>query len=118
MNECGPAWYTSRMPLITLEALPVREIFPGVRARLVHTDRVTHSWVVLDEGAAFPTHQHPHEQVVSVLEGQLDILVDGERVELTAGQVYVIPPDAPHSGRAVTACRVLDTFAPVREDYR
>ena len=106
------------MPLITLETLPVREIFPGVRARLVHTDRVTHSWVVLDQDATFPDHQHPHEQVVSVLEGQLDMVVNGEPVVLTAGQVYVIPPHAPHSGRAVTACRVLDTFAPVREDYK
>jgi quercetin dioxygenase-like cupin family protein len=106
------------MPLITLETLPVREIFPGVRARLVHTERVTLSWVVLDEGATFPDHHHPHEQVVSVLEGQLNLVVNGERVALTAGQAYVIPPHAPHSGRAVTKCRVLDTFAPTREDYK
>lgn len=106
------------MPLITLDALPIREIFPGLRARLVHTDRVTHSWVDLDEGATFPDHHHPHEQIVSILEGELEIVVDGERSVLTPGQVFVIPPHAPHSGRALTACRVLDAFAPVREDYR
>lgn len=106
------------MPLITVAALPVREIFPGIRARVVHTERVSHSWVELDEGAAFPEHHHPHEQVVSVLEGRLEIVVDGQRHELEPGVVFVIPPHAPHAGRALTACRVLDAFAPVREEYR
>jgi hypothetical protein len=30
----------------------------------------------------------------------------------------VIPPNAKHSGRGITACKVLDAFAPVRDDYR
>jgi quercetin dioxygenase-like cupin family protein len=106
------------MPIVTLSSLPVREIFPGIRARLIHTDRVTHSWVELDEGATFPDHHHPHEQIVSVLDGTLDIVVGGTAHVLAAGQVCVIPSDVPHQGRARTACRVLDTFAPVREDYK
>jgi quercetin dioxygenase-like cupin family protein len=106
------------MPLVTLSALPVREIFPGIRARLVHTDRVTHSWVDLDEGATFPEHHHPHEQIVSVLEGTLELVTGGQAHQLTAGTVFVIPPNAPHAGRALTRCRVLDTFAPTRDDYR
>ncbi|MFA5910495.1 MAG: cupin domain-containing protein [Vicinamibacterales bacterium] len=106
------------MPLMTLNALPMREIFPGLRARLIHTDRQTHSWVEVDAGAAFPEHQHPHEQIVSVLEGELELVVDGIAHRLTPGMVFVIPPDARHSGRGITACRVLDAFAPARDDYR
>ena len=106
------------MPLIALDALPVREIFPGFRARLIHTDRVSHSWVEIEPGAAFPEHQHPHEQIVSVLEGTLELTVAGTTHLLTPGQVFVIPPDAPHSGRALSGCRVLDTFAPTRQEYR
>jgi len=106
------------MPLIALDTLPVREIFPGLRARLVHTGRVTHSWVDVDEGASFPEHHHPHEQIVSVIDGELEITVDGDTHVLTRGMVFVIPPHVPHAGRALTACRVLDAFAPVRDDYR
>jgi quercetin dioxygenase-like cupin family protein len=106
------------MPLIQIDRLPVREIFPGVRARLIHSDRVSHSWVELDHGATFPEHQHPHEQIVSMLEGDLELVVDGVTHHLTPGQVFVIAPGARHSGRALTACRVLDAFAPVREDYK
>ena len=106
------------MPLVQLDQLSVREIFPGLRARLIHSDFVTHSWVEVDEGATFPEHHHPHEQIVSVLSGELELVVEGVTNRLTPGLVYVIPPHARHSGRGVTACRVLDAFAPVREDYK
>jgi quercetin dioxygenase-like cupin family protein len=106
------------MPLHELESLPVKEIFPGLRARLVHTDRVTHSWVEVDEGASFPEHRHPQEQIVNVLEGTLELTVNGTRHKLTRGQVFVSPPDVPHFGRGLTRCLVLDTFAPTRDDYR
>jgi quercetin dioxygenase-like cupin family protein len=106
------------MPLIQIDQLPVREIFPGLRARLIHSDRVSHSWVEIDPGATFPEHQHPHEQIVSLLEGNLELVVDGVAHRLVPGQVFVIPPEARHSGRALTTCRVLDAFAPVRDDYK
>jgi quercetin dioxygenase-like cupin family protein len=106
------------MARLTLHSIGVREIFPGLRARIVHTARTSQSWVEIDEGATFPEHHHPHEQVVNVLEGVLELTVGGEVSRLEPGDIFVIPPDAPHSGRALTACRVLDVFAPVREDYR
>jgi len=106
------------MSQIAIDRLPVKEIFPGIRARLVHSARTTQSWVELDAGAEFREHQHPHEQTVNVLEGTLELMVGGERLVLSAGQSYVIPPDVPHSGQAKTPCRVLDVFAPVRDDYR
>lgn len=106
------------MPRIALDSVPAREIFPGYVARIVHSGRTSHSWVDVAAGASFPEHQHPHEQVVNVLEGELELTCEGQRHRLTAGVVYVIPPNVPHAGRAVTTCRVLDVFAPVREDYR
>jgi quercetin dioxygenase-like cupin family protein len=104
--------------LVTLSDLAVQEIFPGFRARVVHSARTSQSWVDIDSGATFPEHQHPHEQVVNVLSGELELNVDGTTHRLSAGVSYVIPPDTPHSGRAITDCRVLDVFAPVREEYR
>ena len=106
------------MPQLTIRSIGIREIFPGLRARIVHSARTSQSWVEIDEGATFPEHHHPHEQVVNVLEGTLELNVNGQVSRLEPGDVFIIPPNVPHSGRAVTACRVLDVFAPVREDYR
>lgn len=103
---------------LMLSSLPMREIFPGFRARIVHTERTSQSWVEIDAGASFPEHAHLHEQVVNVLEGDLELTIDGVVHRLTPGVVYVIPPHVPHAGRAITACRVLDVFAPARDDYR
>jgi quercetin dioxygenase-like cupin family protein len=106
------------MNVVALTDLSSREIFPGFRARVVHSARVSESWVEADAGAGFPEHQHPHEQIVNVLDGELEITVGGVTHRLTAGQVLVIAPDVAHSGRAITACRVLDVFAPTRDEYR
>ena len=106
------------MPLVKLDQIPVRQIFPGLRARLIHSDRVSHSWVDVDAGATFPEHQHPHEQIVSVLSGELELVVEGVTHTLKPGVVFVIPPNVKHAGGSKTGARVLDAFAPVREDYR
>ena len=87
------------MPSIAVASLPVRELFPGLRARLVHTDRQTHSWVEVDASAAFPEHQHPHEQIVSVIDGELELVVDGTVHRLTPGVVFVTAFDE-HALRA------------------
>jgi quercetin dioxygenase-like cupin family protein len=61
---------------------------------------------------------HATDELVMLVEGELELTCDGTTYRLTPGRVLVIPPNAPHSGRALTACRVLDVFAPVRDDYR
>lgn len=106
------------MPLYTFATIPTWELFPGFDARLVHTPRLTHSYVTITAGATFPEHHHPHEQTVTVLDGELELVAGGETVRLTPGTIYVIPANVPHSGRALSACRVLDTFVPGREDLK
>lgn len=106
------------MSLHHLASLPVRQLFPGFNARLVHTPRVTQSFVECDAGASFPEHQHPHEQTVIVLEGELELYVGGETHRLTPGTAYAIPGHTPHAGRALVASRVLDVFSPPRDDLK
>lgn len=98
--------------------LPLREVIPGFRGRFIHSERMTFALWDFTRGAVLPLHRHPHEQVVHVLEGELEITLAGVRHHLTAGTVLVIPPDAPHEGRMLTDARVMDVFSPVREDYR
>ena len=46
------------------------------------------------------------------------LTVAGDTYRLESGSVVLIPPHAPHSGKSVTACRILDVFHPVREDLK
>lgn len=101
-----------------LKDIQEREIVPGYRARFVHTDHMTLAYWDVDPGSALPEHSHPHEQIANVLEGQFELTVAGESRILEPGQVALIPSDVTHSGRAITACRLLDAFHPARDDYR
>ena len=93
-------------------------VIPGFRARFLHSERMTLVRWHLDAGAELPEHKHEHEQVVQVDDGELELIVDGSRVLLKAGDVLVIPSNAIHSGTALTDLRLTDAFCPVREDYR
>ncbi len=53
-----------------------------------------------------------------MIEGEFELTIDGQPEILTSGDYRVIPPDAVHSGRSITACRIIDVFSPVRDDYR
>lgn len=97
--------------------VPPREIAPGFQGRYLHSDQITQGRVDIDPEAVLPAHSHPHEQWTTVLSGQLELTVAGVSRVLQPGQVLYVPPHALHSGRALTACQVLDVFHPVRREY-
>jgi quercetin dioxygenase-like cupin family protein len=101
-----------------LKSIAEKEIVPGYRARFIHGDNLTLAYWDVDPGAELPGHSHPHEQVANVLEGKLELTVDGETRVLEPGQVAVIPSNILHGGKAITACRLLDVFYPTRDDYK
>ena len=55
-------------------------------------------------GASFPSHRHPGEEIIYVLEGTLEYQVEGQPpVTLEAGDVLFVPAGAFHSARNVGA---------------
>ena len=106
------------MPFLDFAALPVRELAPGFRARLLHTAQMTVARVDVAAGAVLPEHAHPHEQITTLLAGDFELTVGGETRRLAPGAVVVIPGGVSHGARAFSDCQVLDVFQPPREDYQ
>ncbi len=106
------------MPVAILAALPAKNIFPGIAGRYAHTDRLTIGEVELAAGSVVPVHQHPHDQLTYLLTGRAECTAGGETQALEPGMCALIPGGTPHTVRALTACRVLDVFTPVRDDFR
>ena len=98
--------------------LPVRELFPGFHFQLIHTATNTYSFVTVDAGSTLPIHQHMHQQSSFVLEGQFEMTVGGQTSIMEPGSFTLIPANIPHGGTAITHCKLLDIFSPVREEYR
>jgi quercetin dioxygenase-like cupin family protein len=105
------------MPFLNVRQLEKSEPVEGYHLRFVHCDTMTVAFWEIDAGAVMPEHSHPHEQVAIVTEGEFELMVDGESRTVRPGDVVVIPSDVPHSGRAVTRCRITDAFHPRRDDF-
>ena len=104
--------------MIQLSDIPQREIMEGFKGQFVHAEGVTLAYWDVDAGASLPTHAHFHEQITTVVEGRFELTIGDTTNVYEAGLVAVIPSNVPHSGKALTACKLLDVFSPVREDYR
>lgn len=101
-----------------LDHLPEREIWPGFHGKLIHTDHMTFAYWRIDQGAQIHKHAHHHEQVVNMLEGEFELIVDGQSTVCRPGDIIVIPSNVPHEGTAISNCKILDVFSPSREDYK
>ena len=104
--------------LYHLDELMEDEPVTGYRARFVHSEHMTFAFWDIKKGHEVPEHTHPHEQVIKMLEGKLELRIEGRKEILEKGMVMVIPGMVPHSAFSHTDCKAIDTFYPVREDYK
>ena len=105
------------MPFIDFNAKKRLKIWEGITGVFAHSDISTFGYVTLEKGIRAPEHNHVHEQWTHVLSGELEFTLDGEIRLLTPGMSVYIPSNSPHSAYAITECKVLDCFSPVREDF-
>lgn len=105
------------MKLIETNQLESKSLIPGFEVKFVHSDKITIAFWVIKAGSFLPKHSHFHEQVSQVTAGKFQLTVENEVYELSKGSVAVIPPNVDHSGVAITDCKIMDIFSPVREDY-
>src|SRR5438105_191150 len=95
-------------------------LMEGIRARPVHGDQITLAIVELSPGIRMPEHRHPNEQVGVVLRGEFTFTVGGETQVRRPGDMWVIPPDVPHTVEATAtgahvavATAAVDAHIPV-----
>ena len=101
-----------------IENLPLKAIAKGVTGRYIHSSNITMGFVYLEAGAIIPAHQHINEQITFVEQGILEISFNNNTYILNSGDFVIIPTNIVHQGKAITACKVLDTFYPLREDLK
>ena len=103
---------------IDWDALPVRELYPGVLARMVANERLMLARVVVPAGTAVPAHAHTHEQAGWIAEGSARFTIGDESRELGVGDHYLIPSGVPHGVvPGPNGLVAIDVFSPPREDF-
>jgi quercetin dioxygenase-like cupin family protein len=104
------------MPIVDTEGLPVVERLPGWHGRYFHSSQMTFAHYEFAGGASVHEHFHPQEEVYEVLEGELQITIDGTVHVARPGLVVIVPGNARHSLRAVTDGRAIIVDSPRRPD--
>jgi quercetin dioxygenase-like cupin family protein len=102
---------------VVWDSLPLETLSEGVARRFVCGERITVAQFELKKGSLVPEHSHDNEQISYVLEGTLRFALDGRPLDVSAGEMLVIPPNVLHSAEALVDCRALDIFSPVRQDW-
>jgi quercetin dioxygenase-like cupin family protein len=95
-----------------------RKLIEGIKGKYIHTENNTIGLVNIEKGALLPAHSHFHEQITQVISGKLQMTIDGQTQILESDSITLIPSNTTHSAFALTDCVVIDTFYPVREDYK
>jgi len=101
-----------------LNDIEQKELVPGFKVRFIHSENMTFAYWDIKKGSLLPDHSHPHEQVVTMMEGKFELTVENEIKLIQNGDVVVIPSNATHSGKAITNSKILDVFYPIRKDYQ
>jgi quercetin dioxygenase-like cupin family protein len=106
----GPGRY------VTVSDIEAVEFLPGLEFRPVLGDNVMTNFVTFAPHTVAPLHVHEEEQVVIVLDGELEFIIDGKTKLMRPGDVAVIPSWVPHGARTLdTGCTEVDVFTPPRK---
>ena len=111
-------YHQNQMPQFQLSSITPKEIAKGYTARFIHTEHMTFSYLDVKAGSTIAEHSHPNEQVCHIFEGTFQLTVNGEEIIFKPGTVITIPPNVKHAGLAITDCKLMDVFYPVRDDYK
>src|SRR6201998_3369533 len=95
------------MAFIDTLNLPVFERLPGWRGRYFDSASMTFGHYEFEAGASIHEHFHPQEEVWQVIEGELEITIDGVTRRSGPGSVGIVPPDTLHSIKAISDGRAI-----------
>jgi quercetin dioxygenase-like cupin family protein len=95
----GKVFHSSQIPYKGDETKKARRFFYG----LEHTGFALecHETVLGPGVETHPPHSHPHEEIIIVIEGTIEVSLDGKAETVEAGSVIHYEPNKPHNLRNV-----------------
>ncbi len=84
---------------------------------IFHSANMTFAHYDFKRGASIHEHFHPQEEVYEVIEGELELTLEGATQIVRAGLVAIVPSNAPHSLKALTDGRAIIVDYPLRREF-
>jgi quercetin dioxygenase-like cupin family protein len=103
------------MPFVDTNALKVIERRPGWHGRFFDSENMSFAYYTFEKGSSIHRHNHDQEEVWHIIEGELEIIIDGVKAVGGPGYAGIVPPNAKHEVRALSDGRVIIVDYPLRE---
>ncbi len=111
VDQASPAF-------VMAESTPKEDLGDGITRQILgYGPEIMIVRVWFDKGAVGQVHSHRHSQSSYVESGSFEVLVDGERRVLKAGDCFYIAPHLDHGAVCLEPGVLIDTFSPAREDF-
>jgi quercetin dioxygenase-like cupin family protein len=117
MNENAAETLDSKRRAAAAEILPAETVVlidmlgyqPGavVSRTIVSRTTGTITLFAFDEGQGLSEHTAPFGALVDVLEGKSEVVIAGQRFQLSDGQAILLPANEPHAVQAVSRFKML-----------
>ena len=105
-------------PFRTWNGVEAFEFRDGVRLRAIGGEQVLLCRVSYEPGKRVPLHAHEAtEQVMVILDGSVDMVIEGEWRTLRAGDVVVVNRGLEHELHSVGGVTFFEALAPVPRDH-
>ncbi|HXQ98667.1 MAG TPA: cupin domain-containing protein [Candidatus Limnocylindrales bacterium] len=105
------------MPVVDTSSLKIVERLPGWKGRYFHSINMTFAHYDFASGASIHEHFHPQEEVYEVIEGELELTIDGVAHLARPGLVAIVPSGVRHSVKALTDGRAIIVDYPARPEF-
>jgi len=101
-----------------IDDLPFEEVGEGIKRKiLAYNENLMAVQGFFEKGAVGTVHDHPHEQITYVIEGEFEIVIGNEKRIVKAGDSMYKQPHIPHGPVCLKAGKLLDIFTPHRADF-
>ncbi len=98
--------------------IPAETVGPGVTRKVIaYNDNLMVCELTFEVGAVGALHEHFHDQCSYIVSGKMEFQVGEEKMILGPGDSTYKQPHIIHGGVCIEEAKVLDIFAPMREDF-
>lgn len=81
-----------------------------ISKELVHNNAGSVTLFSFDAGQGLSEHSAPFDALIQVIEGKMELTVEGTKHVISAGESFIIPSGAPHSVNAAERFKMIITM--------
>ena len=102
-----------------LDSLSSKELYKDVFVKLVHgKDLVLNYFELKNKYVDIPSHEHPVEHLVVVLEGIMEFIFDDQKLIVNKNDCLFVPAKTRHTARVLEgSVKALEIYPIIEDEY-